>query len=173
MARYSLTSMIFASAMLAVPALAATTTTGTDANAGASSPAATAPSPAMTPGSAPAADHAAGPATSMHATTAANQPSPPKFTTSDNQLRAGKLVGASVYNDKNQSVGSIDDILLSQDQDKAQTAVISVGGFLGMGSKLVSVPFDKLKIEKDKVVMPGATQDALKKMPEYKFNNKA
>ena len=170
MARYSLTSMIFASAMLAAPALAATTSTGPGANPGASSPGAAAP--ATPPGSAPGANHAAGPATAAHPTAAANQPAPPKFTTADNQLRAGKLVGATVYNDKDQSVGSIDDILLSQDQ-KAQTAVISVGGFLGMGSKLVSVPFDKLKIEKDKVVMPGATQDALKKMPEYKFNSNA
>ena len=42
---------------------------------------------------------------------------------------------------------------------KACTAVISVGGFLGMGSKLVSVPFDRLQIGKDKIVMPGATTD--------------
>jgi len=173
MARYTLTSMIFASAVLAAPALAATTTTGADATPGASSPSAPAPAPATPPGSALTPDHAAAPANGTHATAAANQPAAPKFTTADNQLRAGKLVGATVYNDKSQSVGSINDILLSQDQDKAQTAVISVGGFLGMGSKLVSVPFDKLKIEKDKVVMPGATQDALKNMPEYKYNGNA
>ena len=60
-------------------------------------------------------------------------------------MRVGKIVGASVYNDQNQSVGSIDDVLMSHD-NKATMAVISVGGFLGMGSKLVSVPFDQLKV---------------------------
>ncbi len=54
---------------------------------------------------------------------------------------------------------------------KACTAVISVGGFLGMGSKLVSVPFDRLQIGKDKIVMPGATKTSLQSMPTYKYNN--
>lgn len=181
MARYGIASMIFASAILAAPALAATSTTGAENSPAAANPSAPAPAPAAPPGSVPGTDHAAtptmgahpSPATGTHATAEANKPAPPKFVTSDNQLRAGKLVGATVYNDKNQSVGSIDDILLSQGQDKAETAIISVGGFLGMGSKLVSVPFDKLKIDKDKVLMPGATEEALKKMPAFKFNNQA
>lgn len=55
---------------------------------------------------------------------------------------------------------------------KACTAVISVGGFLGMGSKLVSVPFDRLQIGKDKIVMPGATtKTSLQSMPTNKDNN--
>lgn len=181
MARYGIASMILASAILAAPALAATSSNGAENSPAAANPSAPAPAPAAPPGSAPGAGHTATPAMGAHnstatgapSTTAANKPAPPKFMTTDNQLRAGKLVGATVYNDKNQSVGSIDDILLSQDQDKAQTAIISVGGFLGMGSKLVSVPFDKLKIQKDKVIMPGATEQALKKMPAYKFNNQA
>ncbi|HET8996422.1 MAG TPA: PRC-barrel domain-containing protein, partial [Acetobacteraceae bacterium] len=159
------------SAMLAAPALAATTTTGPAGSPGTAAPDTATHAPATPPGGTMGTSHtAAGPASAGQPATAANKPAPPKFTTADNQLRAGKLVGASVYNDKNQSVGSINDILLSQDQDKAQTAVISVGGFLGMGSKLVSVPFEKLKIEKDKVIMPGATEQALKQMPAYKFN---
>lgn len=82
-----------------------------------------------------------------------------------------KLVGASVYNDQNQSVGSIDDVLLSDNEHKAGNAVVSVGGFLGMGSKLVSVPFDQLKIENDKIVIPGATKASLEGMPEYHYTN--
>ena len=50
---------------------------------------------------------------------------------------------------------------MSDNDHKAATAVISVGGFLGMGAKLVSVPFDQLKIENDKIVMPGATKASL------------
>ena len=86
-------------------------------------------------------------------------------------MRVSKVVGASVYNDQNQSVGSIDDLLMSDNDHKAATAVISVGGFLGMGAKLVSVPFDQLKIENDKIVMPGATKASLEGMPEYRYTN--
>ena len=67
--------------------------------------------------------------------------------------------------------GSIDDVLMSDTDHKADTAVISVGGFLGMGAKLVSVPFDQLKIGNDKVVMPGATKASLEGMPEYRYSN--
>ena len=55
------------------------------------------------------------------------------------------------------------------------TAVISVGGFLGIGSKLVSVPYDKLQFgdtqnnNGNRVVMPGATHDALNGMPDYHY----
>lgn len=64
-------------------------------------------------------------------------------------------------------MGSIDDILLSDNEHKAGTIVVSVGGFLGMGSKLVSVPFDQIRIENDKVVTPGATKASLEVTPEY------
>ena len=86
-------------------------------------------------------------------------------------MRVSKVVGASVYNDQNQSVGSIDDVLMSDSDHKADTVVISVGGFLGMGSKLVSVPFDQLKIQDDKIVMPGATKASLEGMPEYRYTS--
>ncbi len=107
------------------------------------------------------------PAAGMAATT----PSVPKYFTSDHQVRVSKVVGASVYNDQNQSIGSIDDLLMSDADHKAATAVISVGGFLGMGGKLVSVPFDQLKIDNDKIVMPGATKASLEGMPEYRYTN--
>jgi sporulation protein YlmC with PRC-barrel domain len=94
-----------------------------------------------------------------------------KYFTADHQVRVSKVVGASVYNDQNQSIGSIDDVLMSDNDHKAGTAVVSVGGFLGMGSKLVSVPFDQLKFENDKIVMPGATKASLEGMPEYHYTN--
>ena len=95
----------------------------------------------------------------------------PVYFTADHQVRASKVVGASVYNDQNQSIGSIDDVLMSDNDHKAGTAVLSVGGFLGMGAKLVSVPFDQLKIQDDKIVMPGATKASLEAMPEYHYKS--
>jgi sporulation protein YlmC with PRC-barrel domain len=94
-----------------------------------------------------------------------------KYFTADHQVRVSKVVGASVYNDQNQSIGSIDDVLMRDDTHKNDMVVLSVGGFLGMGSKLVSVPFEQLKIENDKVVMPGATKASLEGMPDYHYTN--
>ena len=58
--------------------------------------------------------------------------------------RASKLVGLSVYNEKNENVGSINDLLMDK-QGSVKAAVISVGGFLGMGSRLIALPLDKVK----------------------------
>src|SRR5712671_3608942 len=57
--------------------------------------------------------------------------------------RSVKIVGASVYNDSGDNVGSIDDLLIGDD-GKIREVVIAVGGFLGVGAKLVTVPFDQL-----------------------------
>jgi sporulation protein YlmC with PRC-barrel domain len=157
MARHaSIGTMIAATALIALPVLAQTTTS--------TSPTAPPPPPGMTP-TRPASP---GMATTSPATTTS---SAQKYYTADHQVRASKLVGASVYGDQNQSIGSIDDVLMSDTDHRAATAVISVGGLLGMGSKLVSVPFDQLKIGNDKVVMPGATKASLEGMPEYRYTN--
>jgi len=158
MARYaSYGTMIAATALIAWPVLAQTTT--------GHSSAAPPPPPGMTP------SHSANPGMPAHDTTASSTTAAPKYFTADHQVRVSKVVGASVYNDQNQSIGSIDDVLMSDSDHKADTVVISVGGFLGMGSKLVSVPFDQLKIENDKIVMPGATKASLEGMPEYHYGN--
>ena len=96
------------------------------------------------------------------------------YKTADNKLRLSKVIGASVYNDQNQKVGSVDDVLVpgtSSTSTADATAVISVGGFLGMGSKLVTVPYSKLQVANDKIIMPGASKDALNGMPTYHYNN--
>jgi hypothetical protein len=84
-------------------------------------------------------------------------------------LRAGKLIGTAVVNDKNESIGKIDDIII--DSKRNMYAVLQVGGFLGVGSRLVAVPFDNLKIDDagKKLVLPGATKDELKKLAEFKY----
>ena len=69
--------------------------------------------------------------------------------------RASKVVGLSVYNDKNESVGSIND-LLTDKSGSIKTVVIGVGGFLGVGEHLVAVPFDKIKFVNEPVAYTGA-----------------
>lgn len=85
-------------------------------------------------------------------------------------LRASKIIGSSVYNDANDSIGKVDDILITAD-GKAPYAVLSVGGFLGVGSRLVAVPFANLKPgNDDRVHFPNASKDQLNSMPEYHYS---
>ena len=170
MSRHAIAPMILTAALLTAPALAATDVTGSNSPAtspAATSPAATAPRPNNMSAGMPA-SHSASTNSPMASSSATAQKTP-EYTTSDGQIRLGKVVGASVYNDQNQSIGSVDDVLMGKD-GKTTTAVLSVGGFLGMGSKLVSVPIDQLKVRANKVVMPGATKASLEHMPTYKFN---
>jgi sporulation protein YlmC with PRC-barrel domain len=69
--------------------------------------------------------------------------------------RASKLVGLSVYNDNNESLGSIND-LLTDKSGNIKAVVIGVGGFLGVGEHLVAVPLDKIKFVNEPVVYAGA-----------------
>ncbi|WP_092125945.1 PRC-barrel domain-containing protein [Bradyrhizobium erythrophlei] len=70
--------------------------------------------------------------------------------------RASKVVGLSVYNDKNESVGSINDLLMDKD-GAIKAVVIGVGGFLGVGEHLVAVPLDKVKFVNEPVAYTGAS----------------
>jgi hypothetical protein len=82
--------------------------------------------------------------------------------------RASKVIGSDVLNDANQSIGKIDDLLVSSD-GTAPFTVLSIGGFLGMDSRLVVVPYDSLKLVDNKIVLPGGTKDMLKMLPEFKY----
>jgi sporulation protein YlmC with PRC-barrel domain len=68
--------------------------------------------------------------------------------------RASKVVGLNVYNEKNENVGSINDLLMEK-SGSIKAAVISVGGFLGMGARLVAVPLDKIKFSTEPVAYTG------------------
>jgi sporulation protein YlmC with PRC-barrel domain len=70
--------------------------------------------------------------------------------------RASKVAGLNVYNDANESVGSINDLLMDK-SGTVKAAVISVGGFLGMGAHLVAVPYDKIKFVNEPVAYTGAS----------------
>jgi sporulation protein YlmC with PRC-barrel domain len=68
--------------------------------------------------------------------------------------RTSKVVGLNVYNDNNESIGSINDLLMDK-SGNVKLAVISVGGFLGVGARLVAVPFDKLKFVNEPIAYTG------------------
>ena len=84
--------------------------------------------------------------------------------------RASKVIGASVVNEANDTVGKVDDIIIGQD-GKTPFVILSVGGFLGMGTKLIVLPYESLKATENKLMLPGATKDALKDLPEFKYSS--
>jgi sporulation protein YlmC with PRC-barrel domain len=85
--------------------------------------------------------------------------------------RMSKVIGSNVTNDKDEKVGTIDDVIA--DKKQVSFAVLQVGGFLGMGGHLVVVPYDQLVIDDTgkKITLPGASKDALKNLSEYKYTS--
>lgn len=82
--------------------------------------------------------------------------------------RASKVIGSTVVNEAGDSVGKVDEIIVGPD-GKAPFVVLSVGGFLGVGDKLVVLPYEQMKTDGKKIVLPGATKDSLKSLPEFKY----
>jgi hypothetical protein len=82
--------------------------------------------------------------------------------------RASKVLGASVVNEAGDIVGKIDEIIVGSD-GKAPFVVLSVGGFLGVGDKLVVLPYEQMRTDGKKIMLPGATKDSLKALPEFKY----
>lgn len=83
--------------------------------------------------------------------------------------RMSKLIGSGVTNEKNEKIGTIDEIIA--DRNRVLFAVLQVGGFLGMGAHLVAVPYESLVIDETgkKIELPGASKDELKKLSEFKY----
>lgn len=70
--------------------------------------------------------------------------------------RTSKVIGLNVYNGQNENIGSINDLLMDK-SGSIKAAVISVGGFLGMGSRLVALPYEKLKFSEQPVASSSAS----------------
>ncbi|AYG58250.1 PRC-barrel domain-containing protein [Rhizobium jaguaris] len=91
---------------------------------------------------------------------------------SADQISAKTYMGQSVYNGQNESIGSINDLIL-QKQGGVTAAVVGVGGFLGIGQKNVAVPFDKVTATQNAQdgsikLTTTETADSLKAAPEFK-----
>jgi sporulation protein YlmC with PRC-barrel domain len=85
--------------------------------------------------------------------------------------RASKVVGAAVYNGENQQIGTVDELILNH-ENQVSLAVISVGGFLGVGGKLVALPYGKIeRTDNGKVILADGSKDALAKLPSFTYSN--
>ena len=85
-------------------------------------------------------------------------------------VRASDVIGASVINGQNEEIGDVDDIVIVQANDSL-LAIISVGGFLGLGEKLVAIEFDQIKVgSSDERVFLNATKESLLGRPAFIYN---
>ena len=75
-------------------------------------------------------------------------------TSASGEWRTSKMDGLKVYNEANENIGTINDLLMDK-SGAVKIAVIGVGGFLGMGEHLVAVPFEKLKFANEAVAYTG------------------
>ena len=86
------------------------------------------------------------------------------------------LLGKTVMNDKKERIGKIEDLIIAPSSGTkmphASVAIIGVGGFLGMGRHDVAIPTDQIRVEGKDLVLPGATKDALKAVPEFQYASK-
>ncbi|MDB5415003.1 MAG: hypothetical protein JWR10_3338 [Rubritepida sp.] len=92
--------------------------------------------------------------------------------------RLSQIIGGNVYNERNERIGEVDDVLLVAPASaggaagvQAPVAIIQVGGFLGMGGRLVAVPLGELRWnrESERMVMPGATKEALQSRTPFEY----
>ena len=85
--------------------------------------------------------------------------------------RVSKLTGHAVVNDKNERIGKIDDFVIGRNEGHSLFTVLQVGGFLGIGSRLVAVPYDSLIIDQtgNKIELPGASKDQLERLTKFRY----
>lgn len=83
--------------------------------------------------------------------------------------RATAVIGTKVLNDRGVTIGRINDLLVTR-EGMEPYAVLWVGGFLGLGERLVVVRYDSLQFTEDnKIVLPGSTKESLKKLPAFAY----
>ena len=79
-----------------------------------------------------------------------------------------QILGQPVFNDKDERIGSIDDIIVAPDK-AVSYAIINAGGFTGLSKHDVAIPVSQLKLADKKLVLAGATKDALKASPPFEY----
>lgn len=92
------------------------------------------------------------------------------FSTGGGELRASQIIGSTVYDEQNQNVGSVKDVLLDRGGN-VHSVVLDVGAFLGIGGKYVTVSLNDLKTDNDRLTL-NRTKDQLKASPEFHFRTR-
>ena len=83
-----------------------------------------------------------------------------------------QIIGSTVYNEKNEKVGKIDDLIIAPDTSVSY-AIVGAGGFVGVGKHQVAIPVEQFDMQDGKIILAGATKDAVKAMPEFEYSKAA
>jgi len=84
--------------------------------------------------------------------------------------RSSKVVGSAVYNEANEQIGNIDDLIVTTN-DSVPYAILSVGGFLGIDKHYIVVAMSSLEVDGARMVLRGGTKESLKALPGYVYAN--
>ena len=79
-----------------------------------------------------------------------------------------QVMGKDVYNDKNEKVGVVEDLIIAPDK-AVSYAIIGTGSFLGMDKHDVAIRVNQFKLVEGKITLPGATKESVKAMPEFQY----
>jgi hypothetical protein len=83
-----------------------------------------------------------------------------------------QLLGQNVYNDKDEKIGEIEDIIISPDKSISY-GIVSSGGFLGIGSHDIAIPANQFRMgDNGRLQLPGATKETIRAMPEFEYKRK-
>lgn len=86
-------------------------------------------------------------------------------------IQASRVIGSTVMNAKGETLGSVEDVILDKTSDKIMFAVVSFGGFLGIGEKYHALPWAQLNYESDKdAYVVDVDRAQLEKAPNYDLN---
>lgn len=89
------------------------------------------------------------------------------------ELRVDWITGTQVYSHQEENIGSIRDLIIDQDTNTITAAILSVGGFLGIGAKQIAVRFDELEIDYDaREIHLNLTREEADEAPEYTFRDR-
>lgn len=78
------------------------------------------------------------------------------------------LLGKTLYNDANQPVGKVEDLIIAPNTSVSYV-IVGAGGFIGIGRHDVAIPVKAIKQVGSKLVMAGATKDSVKAMPAFNY----
>jgi len=84
--------------------------------------------------------------------------------------RVSEVVGGTVVNGANETVGTVDDLIVTVNHT-VRFAVLSVGGFLGIDTKHVVVPYGALEVHDKRILLRKASKEALEDLPEFTYSN--
>jgi sporulation protein YlmC with PRC-barrel domain len=85
------------------------------------------------------------------------------------EIRASKMMGSTVYDLQNRSIGSVKDLVLNKD-GQVDAVVLDVGSFLGMGGKYVAIPISDIKTDNNRLTL-DRTKEQLQAMASYQLEN--